>query len=181
MSTPVAHSVGGISVYLLSKKKNTSNDWLLIFYSIIVSNIPDIDLICITNEGIKFSIIYHHQITHSITFIFILSLVAAITAGRGLGIITFWCLAIHNLMDYFTFDGDGIPPSGIMFLSPFSKEYFMSPVSLWYGNEHQSLWKTISIPSLISMGYDLITMGLILLIVIIFRKNKSYKTYRTYS
>ncbi|MFH1562815.1 MAG: metal-dependent hydrolase [Nitrospirota bacterium] len=167
MSTPIGHCIGGVGIYLLSKKKNTP-DWLLILYSIIVSNLPDIDFICITNSGIKFSGIYHHQITHSITFIVILSLVALIAGGRRLGIITFWCLTIHNLIDYFTFDG--IPPKGIMFLAPFSKEYFISPIALWYGNKHQTLWETISIPSLISMGYDLITMGLIVLIVVILKK-----------
>ncbi|MEW6095420.1 MAG: metal-dependent hydrolase [bacterium] len=174
MSTPIAHSLGGVSVYLLSKKKNTpKNNWLLILYCIIVSNLPDIDFICLTNGGIKFSSIYHHQITHSITFIFILSLVAYFTSGLRLGIITFWCLGIHDLIDYFTFDS--IPPSGIMFLYPFSKEYFISPITFWFGNKHQTLGDTIAIPSLISMGYDLITVGLITTMVVILRRWVRFK------
>ncbi|MDI6735252.1 MAG: hypothetical protein QME42_03500 [bacterium] len=59
MSTPISHSLAGINVYLLSKKKNTIN-WLLILYCIIVSSLPDIDFICMTNEGIKFGNTYHH-------------------------------------------------------------------------------------------------------------------------
>jgi len=175
MSTPVAHSLGGISVYLLSKKKNTPNDnkWLFILYCIIVSNLPDIDFICITNGGIEFSSIYHHQITHSITFIFILSLVAYFTGGLRLAIITFWCVGLHYLIDYFTFDN--IPPKGIMFLYPFSRKYFIAPITFWFGNKHQTLGETVSIPSLISMGYDLITMGLIGLIVVILRRIVKFK------
>jgi hypothetical protein len=170
MSTPIAHSLAGISIYLFYKKKKyTPNKWLLILYCIIVSLLPDIDFICITNNGIEFSSIYHHQITHSILFIFILSLVAWCIGGKRLGIITCWCLLIHNLIDYFTMD-DNIPPAGIMFLYPFSTKCFISPVTFWVGNQHQTLKDTISMPSLISMGYDLITMGLILLIIVILIK-----------
>lgn len=167
MSTPIGHSLGGVSVYLLSKKKTTPQKWFLILYCLIVSNLPDIDFIYITNTGIEFNGIYHHQITHSITFIFILSLLACLTMDKRLGIITFWCLLLHDLIDYFTFDN--IPPVGIMFLYPFSKEYFTSPIPLWFGIKHQTLGDITSIPSLISLGYDLISMGLIILIVIILK------------
>ncbi len=170
MSTPIAHSLAGVNVYLLFKKKNTPNNWLLIWYCIIVSSLPDIDFICITNSGLTFSSIYHHQVTHSMVFIFVLSLVASITSGRKLGMITFWCLGIHDLLDYFTFDA--IPPAGIMFLYPFSNEYFISPITIWFGNKHNTLMEIISIPSLISMGYDLITMGLIVFMVVILIKLK---------
>jgi len=172
MSTPIGHSLSGLGIYLLSQKKNTTNNnkWLLLLYCIIVSIIPDIDFISITNGKIEFSSLYHHQVTHSITFIFILSLVAYFTGRLRLGVITFWCLLLHNLVDYFTFDN--IPPRGIMFLYPFSKEYFISPITLWFGIFHQTLGNIISIPSLMSMGYDLITIGLITLIIMLLKSKE---------
>ncbi|MEW6606317.1 MAG: metal-dependent hydrolase [bacterium] len=168
MSTPIAHSLTGINVYLVSKNKNTINNRLLILYCLIVSNLPDIDFFCITTNGIKWSPLYHHQVTHSIIFMLILSLIAWLTGGQRLGIITLWCLGLHNLIDYFTFDT--IPPKGIMLLYPFSKQYFISPVTFWCGSEHQTLGDTVSFISLISMGYDLITVGLITFIVIISKR-----------
>lgn len=173
MATPIGHSLVGVTIYLLYKKKDTSTMWFSLLYCIIVSNLPDIDFICLTNTGIKFSGIYHHQVTHSITFIFILSLVAYVFMGVKWGIITGVCLFLHNLLDYFTFDN--LPPVGIMFLYPFSKEYFISPISFWFGNEHRTLGDTISILSLISMGYDLITLGLFLLIGLVVRRWRKLK------
>ena len=133
MSTPVGHSVTGISICFLTCSYLPSlqvgglrKGWKTLVFCIVVACLPDIDFL----PGIFVGNInyYHHRGTHSIFFALIVSLtVCAVVrkkAGLKWGLLTFILILSHLAIDYIAIDT--VAPFGMPLLWPFSGEYFCS-------------------------------------------------------
>ena len=132
MATPIGHSLFGALLCLLGKKTRLNFPWALLTYCIFCANVPDADFlpgILAGNPNL-----FHHGLTHSLSFGFIFVLLAcAITLPLGwvtksqlscfftMGDISY---VSHLFLDYVTLD-DG-SPYGIPLFWPFSKDYLTS-------------------------------------------------------
>jgi len=133
MASPVGHTLSGFSLYLLIRgKPGTRLTTLEAATVLVVSNLPDLDLI----PGLVMgdSSMWHHRITHSFFFAFILSvcilLAPVLLRGAnkidGRMIVSVGAvICLHVGLDFFTTDPH--PPHGSQVLWPFSREYYLSP------------------------------------------------------
>ena len=131
MSTPIAHSLCGAAIGVGSGK---SADWKLLLLIMVAANLPDLDYLPGLLVGRPN--VFHHGPTHSVA--------AAVLVGLAAGVYLhlfnakpFWRMAglfagayaSHLVLDYFTVDTSA--PFGEMLFWPFSKAYFMSPVTVF--------------------------------------------------
>jgi inner membrane protein len=126
MPSPVAHSLMGYIIYLLSTMRASSRKGLLFLVFILVANIPDIDFL----PGILMGDIrrFHHGITHSILFsIYFGLLISSVCYLKRIErfnrafTLAFALYFSHILLDYFVLS----PGRGVPFFWPFSAEKFM--------------------------------------------------------
>ncbi len=122
MSTPVGHSLVGVSICFLVLRK--FSDWKTLLFCAIAACLPDIDFLPgIFAGNMNY---YHHRGTHSIFFAFIVSLAVWALAkkknGFKLGSIAFILVLSHLAIDYIAIDRAA--PFGIPLLWPFSGKYF---------------------------------------------------------
>lgn len=175
MPTPVGHSLAGISIYLLLAKKLLAkkgqltrfNKWLAILFCILLSNLPDIDLLNLSTSGPIFSWENHHGPTHSIAMAIVTAMlvggVVRMRGGQSLNWfkITFWCVSLHSFLDYFGVN------RGVMLLYPFSEQYFSSPVRVFYGVFEGDIF---SVKTAMSILCEVGLIGLIPVGIIIYRR-----------
>jgi len=133
MSSPIGHSLAGCITSLYKESTPGVIQFKLkslVFY-IIVANAPDLDFL----PGLLLGEpnLYHHGISHSIGFGFLVSLVAAWLITRK-GETSFryelfflsFCFGTHLILDFLSMDAR--PPYGIPVLWPFSSAYYMVPI-----------------------------------------------------
>lgn len=118
-----------VAIGLLPWFRNIAEFRIVLVCGIILSILPDIDVV-----GFKFGIAYghlfgHRGFTHSLSFAFVLAGIIAwwLYSSRGIPLKRTWlylfiCTASHGLLDAMTDGG-----LGIAFLSPFSNERFFLP------------------------------------------------------
>ena len=126
MSTPIGHSLAGVSVYFLSGRRFSSPGWKALFFCIVVACLPDIDFLPGFFVGnINY---FHHRCTHSLFFALVVSLgvwfVSRKSGGIKWGLLTFILILSHLAVDYAAIDRTA--PFGMPLLWPFSGEYFYS-------------------------------------------------------
>ncbi len=136
MASPLGHSLAGLALYLTLRKDGTTGFSVPEAVAVVVvSNLPDLDLIPGFLSGN--SSLWHHRATHSLFFALLVSVCilgasvllkgAKKTSGRL--VLTFGILiCLHIGLDLVTFDDN--PPRGLQVFWPFSREYFQSPVPL---------------------------------------------------
>ncbi len=125
MSSPIAHTLAGLSVGFLSWRRlfKRSFTWKAALFCVVMANLPDFDVF----PGFLAGDInlYHHYYTHSIFFAFIVSLVVFAVAPRERLRWASACLLLifsHYLVDYITIDRS--PPIGLPLLWPFHEARF---------------------------------------------------------
>ena len=131
MSTPIGHSLAGVSVYFLTRTYllplqwgGLRRRWKALLFCAIIACLPDIDFLPgIFAGNINY---YHHKGTHSIFFAFIVSLVVCILWKKRnslkFGFLTFILVLSHLAIDYVAIDH--VAPFGIPLLWPFCERYF---------------------------------------------------------
>lgn len=137
MPSPIGHTLMGSIVYFIANKKVTfkRGQFLAGFlFCLIYSNLPDLDFL----PGIFIGSLnkFHHTATHSFVFAVITALLTGVIARyifkksfRRYAGLSFILLFMHIIMDYLT--ADTSIPYGAMIFWPFSRSYFISPVTIF--------------------------------------------------
>ena len=120
MSTPIGHSLAGISIYFLSGGRFSSPGWKALFFCVVVACLPDIDFLPGFFVG-NFNY-FHHKGTHSLVFALAVSLGVWFVLRNKWGLLTFILILSHLAVDYAAIDRTA--PFGMPFLWPFSGKYF---------------------------------------------------------
>ena len=124
MSTPIGHSLAGISIYFLSGSRFSSPGWKVLFLCVVVACLPDVDFL----PGFFAGNIncFHHKGTHSLFFALVVSsgVWFALRKSNGIkwGFLAFMLILSHLVIDYVAIDRTA--PFGMPLLWPFSGEYF---------------------------------------------------------
>ncbi|MFH1898348.1 MAG: metal-dependent hydrolase [Candidatus Desantisbacteria bacterium] len=126
MPTPIGHTLTATIIYTIScqrcyfhKKKQFWQGWGYLLFCILLTSLPDIDLISLSS-GIGFGWKNHHGPTHSLGFVFLIALIVSVVAGIFRGNWKRWCLlsslcvGSHVVMDMF------ITKRGLMLFYPLS-------------------------------------------------------------
>ena len=156
MPSPIAHSAVGyaLSRFFPDRSHRTTKIFSLIspiaLYSVIISNLPDLDFLPEVVTQTKF----HRGPTHSIAASLVLSVLFSALAillfkrrdrtpsikpklsYKTLFVFTLGVYLIHLLLDSITAGGPGM-----QLLWPFSTDYFRAPFSLFFAVRHsRGLW-----------------------------------------
>lgn len=132
MPSPVGHTIAGICGFIVFQKKLTPRLWTLFFlFSIFIANLPDLDML----PGLLIGDIrsFHHQGMHSITASVLVGLLISLLARQwklnwvGWGLWGGGIYLSHVLLDLLV--NDPSPPFGSQLFWPFSKSYFISPIT----------------------------------------------------
>lgn len=167
MPSPVAHSLMGYAIYLLSQMRAAAVKWPRVVIFVLAANIPDIDFL----PGIMMGDLrrFHHGISHSIAF----SLVFALLVGtfchmtkmirfkKGFTL-AFVLYFSHIVLDYFVLS----PGRGVPFFWPFSDKEFMVDVIIFPTFDYLS-HGTVTIFSLHNV-HTMIIEALILIPLVVF-------------
>jgi membrane-bound metal-dependent hydrolase YbcI (DUF457 family) len=132
MPSPIGHSLIGLSIYtVFTQRSQLYKNWKLIFTSVILANLPDIDYVVVFIFNNPF---YHRTFSHSLLF----SVLVALAVSRFKIIdfgsrnkIFFYCFCLvfsHALADFFV--RDGYYPSKVALFYPIGG-MINSPVSLF--------------------------------------------------
>lgn len=141
MSSPISHSILGLSLYnLIGKPKILFNGWRGIIIILFVGLLSDIDMffVVLTNN-----MYIHRGITHSIFFAlsaaFILSLIFLFkedAVWEKIFMLFLMLTLAHIFIDYITIDD--LPPAGIKLFWPFNNINYQSPYCIFPGFD----WET---------------------------------------
>lgn len=125
MSSPIAHSLAGLSIGFLSWRKvfKSSLTWKSVLFCVVMANLPDFDVI----PGVFAGNInlYHHDYTHTLLFAFAVFLcVLAVSRRNSLKWASMSLILVlsHFAIDYITIDRS--LPIGLPLLRPFSEIRF---------------------------------------------------------
>ncbi|MBN1297274.1 PD40 domain-containing protein [bacterium] len=173
MASPVAHSLAGIGIYWISRRRFDRpigsafrlKDLLPIGLSVVLANISDFDLIIgwIADQYL------HHQFSHTLAFALFIGGLAALAAPlfRVRRFRAFWLVtalvASHVVMD--TFTKDTTTPKGCMLLWPVTDIYFISPIPIFLDIWRMSPALTFGYNNLNAAIRETALGGLFLLIV----------------
>jgi len=169
MPSPVGHSLIGLIIFHLFKKVNVKWSFSIFFLIIFLSNLPDLDFIpgIIAGEPNR----YHHGISHSFGFLFILSgilffLVKLWDRAKS-KMITGWFIllsSIHVILDFFADDTSS--PFGEPMFWPIWSSYVISPISIFFDIRRSNETDQF-IPSLFSLhNLKAITIEIIFVLVL---------------
>ena len=166
MPSPIGHSLAGLCGYFISRHRPvTYRREYLLLGSVIIANLPDLDLLPVLFFGATSS--SHRQWSHS--------LIAALGFGILIGVLAKWRKAdgvfygiwggavylSHIVLDLLL--DDPSPPHGIQLFWPFSESYFMAPftpfTSFSYGHPEPGIITMFFLPhNLATMARELILM-----------------------
>ncbi len=130
--SPIGHSLAGATIYLVytTLRKKQPRITMLIPV-ILLSNLPDLDLVPALWEGFPRANNFHQGFTHTFVFCLILTFIISVgqwvRAGkwdRNIMAAAFFLPAIHIFADALTLSD---PYYGVMLLYPFSSETFLLP------------------------------------------------------
>lgn len=131
MSSPFGHSIAGYLIYSCKSKNLRPQNYRELLLFIFVANVPDLDFL----PGIIIGTpnLYHHGISHSLGFAFIVSLLltqivqfsSKHTKFKTNFLYFFGTYSSHLFLDYISVDAR--PPLGIPIFWPLTNEYFICP------------------------------------------------------
>lgn len=130
--SPIGHTLAGITIYLAySAVKKKRPRAAMLVPVILLSNLPDLDLVPAFWKGFPVANSYHQGFTHTFVFCFLVSLIAGavhwVMAGqwnRNILAAAFFLPALHICADAVTLSD---PFYGVMLLYPFSLEPYLFP------------------------------------------------------
>ena len=184
MPSPVAHSLIGFSLFLLTTRKvkpvslHHLMPWrnrILVF--IILANLPDIDFLIswLTTGNAN---LLHNGWTHTLLFAIIVApIIATISRLEATylksNLLISGVVATHVVMDFFTGPVLGFSKSyGIPILAPISTERLQSPVSLFVGPKHQTLDQIFSLHNWGWVSFEALVLAPVVLLIIMKRRAK---------
>lgn len=174
MPSPVAHCIVGTLSYIAFKKDLKINPIHLAGY-LFAANLPDIDFLWVTENGVVFSNQYHHGWTHSLTFsiaIFLSIYFLFRFAGKHVRFSLLIALISHGILDLLSYDDVGVNGYGIQLLWPFSSQFVLFPFPLFFGPDTSNLFKVSSWSGVINDFALLIPLGVVWLLRSGFRKEQ---------
>lgn len=138
MSTPLGHSLLGLSAASLGERRVPLPPLAWYGFAVVAANAPDLDFL--VGQLLGDANRYHQQFSHSILAALLFGALAAaiarffVSQPLRLGLFSALVYSTHLLLDYLTYDGR--PPFGIPLLWPLSEEHFVSPVTIFHGVRH---------------------------------------------
>ncbi len=159
MPTPVAHSLAGAAIALISSPKRPL-DRKLLAGSVVAACFADIDF------GIGFLLgrNVHHYFTHSVGFTLLFGGTAYLLArayARERPAFDALVLGVsylsHVLLD--TLSKDTAPPYGVQFLWPLSDRFFISPVLVFDDIWRGTLEKLLGLHNWLAVGREVLVLG----------------------
>ena len=134
MCTPAGHALMGAAVLSLQGNFIWKRRILALFLVLVAANLPDVDIFFGYIAGNPNR--YHHMWTHSLTFGVLAGVAGAILWGGifkknawKAGLFVMGLVFSHLLLDLFTRDGS--PPYGMQLFWPFSRDFFIAPVTVF--------------------------------------------------
>ena len=175
MASPIAHSLAGATICLLSLNRAHLRDllrrhWRLILLFAILGNLPDFDFLLgwlTTGDPNE----YHHGWTHSLSVTAVAAFLVALIVKIRPTIAANWlwffaAIGSHILIDFFTGPELGLVRGyGMPLLWPFSIASFQGPISLVVGPKHHEMSHLLSLHNWIWGLYEAAVFGTILLLV----------------
>lgn len=179
MPTPIGHALAGATIDRLLVRQNTSQT-LVTFLTIILALLPDVDFLFGFFVGNPNR--YHHQFTHSLTFVVVTGMIAAtMLAGRNrvqfsLFAVVFMGAGVsHILLDFFAVDTR--EPFGIPLFWPLENHFYISPVQI-FSDVHRASDNRLFFVSMLTkhnlwtVVFEIILLGPLLTIIDRLRKSK---------
>ena len=134
MCTPIGHSIAGCSIVSGQQGRTGPARWILLIAIIMASNLPDIDFVFGYIAGNPN--LYHHLWTHSLFFMLMSGVIFGIAyrvlEGKGgfkAGLVVCCIVFSHLVLDFIT--GDSSTPYGMQLFWPVSRDFFISPITLF--------------------------------------------------
>jgi inner membrane protein len=134
MPTPVGHALAGALIYSLSNAEEASSTKRLTAV-LACSLLPDVDFLFGWFSGSPNR--FHHQFTHSLFFVIVAGvLIALALAGRNrvqfrlFSVLFIGAGVSHIILDLLAVDTTA--PFGVPLFWPFSHEFFISPVRIFF-------------------------------------------------
>lgn len=173
MPSPLGHSLIGSAFYAgLNRQHRLLQDLPFFFFIILLSNLPDIDIIfgLLAGQPEK----YHPLYTHTLGFTILTGLVLWLTAKvfrlknpAGLALLGFSLVFLHVLTDTFSYDTR--PPVGVMLLWPLTDHYF-NFLPIFSPSFDRRSWDVISWRNFWAFAVESIIGGFIILLVFLWKK-----------
>jgi membrane-bound metal-dependent hydrolase YbcI (DUF457 family) len=159
MPTPVAHSLGGAAVLLLSSAGRPLDRKLLVA-TLVAASLPDIDF----GLGFLAGRNLHHYFTHSLGSTLLFS-IGAYLASHAFGrerpeldaMVLGACYLSHIVLDLFS--TDTAPPYGMQLFWPLSQEFYISPVLLFDDIWRGTLAKLFGLHNWIAVAREVLIVG----------------------
>ena len=132
MPSPIGHVLGGAAVVYAADVIDRGRSPLrLVAMGALLGAIPDLDLLLPR---------YHRSITHSITAVIFVLIIAAAVTGKvnrwRVAIICACAYASHLLLDWL--GSDALPPYGLQLFWPFDPRFFISGWNLFAETERRN-------------------------------------------
>ena len=163
MPTPVAHSLAGLSLYLLSgRRRQGQEDLVLAGACWFAALAPDLDftLNFITGQN------YHHHFTHSFGFTALVTLAVYLLARKfNRPRDTLW-IALAYLSHLFLdlFSKDTAVPNGMELFWPFSNVFVIAPFSIFEEVWRGSLARLFGLHNWLAVGREVLILGPLVLL-----------------
>lgn len=162
MSSPVGHTLAGLAIYCVSRRRPAPLHGRHALLCAAAANLPDFDFLAGWILGNVNGV--HHGISHSLGFALLCAAAVALYR-RGTGrpaaraaLLAFMFVLSHVLLDWLTFDPT--VPQGIPVFWPISGEHLMSPFSLFHSVRRHDLF---SLAAVVHNTLGVVTEILILL------------------
>ena len=131
MPSPIGHVLGGAAVvYAADAIDRRRSPFRLVALGALLGAIPDLDLLLPR---------YHRSITHSVTAVLIILIIAAGVTGKVMrwrvALICASAYASHLLLDWL--GSDTLPPFGLQVFWPFDPRFFVSGLNLFAETERR--------------------------------------------
>ncbi len=182
MASPVAHSLIGLSAYVLVKHRHLDGR-LLLAWLVLAANLPDLDFI----PGLLLGNVdeIHHSASHSLGFAVLVALLVAVflyLKDHGqrlqLTLLSAGLVSSHLLVDWLTRDRGA--PYGIPLLWPLTSDRFQSPTTIFLDIRRNNFftWEIIS-HDLRAVAIELLLcVPLLLACLYVARRMRGGKNYR---
>ena len=177
MCSPVGHSLFGLIIYYLTNKKfNIIKYWKIPLIFIILSNLPDIDLLPMLWGNMDLANSWHHIYTHTIGFSIIVSLLFFLVLQKDrikISIIVFLLIFSHIILDFLTIDSRY--PFGVMLFWPFTLKYFHAFNPIFLPLKKGTISSLFTLHNVWTATDEILKFGSVLLILLIFRFRQERK------
>ncbi len=143
MPTSIGHALVGLNLWVYNSRRDKRDCLFFVF----LSCLPDLDLVPGILIGDTF--IYHHLLTHSLFFAFIVALIwSFLFRKRGYiysFLIAFVVICSHIFLYMMNTDTIGVPGKGMMIFYPFSDLRTAFPWGFFTGIGLKNMWNLISL------------------------------------